>query len=553
MSVEARALLVPVLLLAGALVTVAIPSAARRARLLGAVMFAALALAAAADLIVLISGGPVTASFGEAVPGVPLSLRADPTGLALVVGIVVATLVSLDSRGRGSGQEAALLLTAAGASLAALAGNAVVLFAGVEIANLGALLLDRAARGRLGRGAITAFAVQHGFGLMLLLAALQLVVADGTSDPYALPAAAIGLAVGVPWAISGVARLLAVAWWPGGVSGDATRSSLAVGAIPCGAAILFRLTAGLDGASMPVLTDGLAAAGWAVAMLGGVMAWRRQGDPRRAGRALVLSITGSVIALAGISGGGAALAAGLIALELAVLTAPAWSHGVGPGRTARGVAALALATAGGLPVGFGTTAVVLEVGTVLALGRAYVALDIGLGVAALVAAAAGLGAARAALEVPGSRARGAGHPSLTGSLGLLLGLAAAVIPGTVGAIALAPLAGGGGLVAVDALSLSGPGGSWPGGYVTLAAAAALLAGGSVWALAGWPVQGFLAPPALTARPSRGAGLVAARRRAGPVLRGAAGALSRVDDWLVTQPGMLLAVAAAAIALFFPFR
>jgi hypothetical protein len=539
--------LVPVVLLAAALLATLLPGGWRRARLLAAATGCVLALVVVADVAPLTASGPLLPAFGDVVPGIPLTLRADPTGLALVVIAVAAALLALGAHDRRPGEEAAILITAVGAALAAPAANAVLLFAGVEIANLGGLLIARAARGRVSRGALVAFGLQHAFGLGLLAAAVQLIVTTGTSDPYALPPAAIGLAVALPWGLAGASRLLAPGWWPGAAGGRSTRAWLAVGGVPCGGAILLRLVAGLDGADEPALTIMLCAVGAAAALAGAVAAWRWQGDAGRAGRALLVAAAGPVVVLAGVPGGTGAFVAGLVALELAVIAAPAWSGGPGTGRLARAMAATALAAAGGLPIGFGTTALVLELGTVASVGRPYAPLLLALGAAALMAAGAGLAAARRALGGGAGEPR-TGRPRLDAATGLVLGGLAALLPGVVVELLLLPLVGGAAPVAVDLASLTAPGAAWPGGYLSLALMALILAVGCAAALLG------LAVP----RPGHGGsghfprsvGLtpLRLRRSAGPALRTIGRALAATDSWLVTQPGLLFAVAVALAAI-----
>ena len=392
--------LIPGMLLLGALVVSLLPERRRGSRRLVAAATLALALATAATLIPLTDGGAALArSFGQVVPGVNLLLRADSAGLVIVIAALSAGLLSLAERDHPPGAAAALLVAAAGVALAGFAGNAVLLFAGAEIANIGSLFLLSSERGRASRGVLTAYALQLAFALGLLVAAVELIAATGTSDPLALPASAVSLAVALPWGLAGAARLLAVGFWPGGTGGHASRAWLATAAVPSGAAILLRLVeAGGDqvGVGITVLLDlvGATAAVW-----GSLAAWRWQREPRLAGRALLVAATGPVIVLAGLPGGLGGFAAGLVALELALVAAPAWSRPPMEGRGGRVLAGIALAAAGGFPIGFGTTAIVLELGPIAALGPAYSPLLLVLGTAAVVAAAAGLAAARHALGI----------------------------------------------------------------------------------------------------------------------------------------------------------
>jgi len=528
MNIGQQPVLILVVLLAGSIACALVPASRQRlCGLLGGIA-CLLALAGVADVAPLTASGPLSPSFGEVVNGVPLALRVDATGLTLVVVTVVAALLALTAPGRRSGEEAAIMLTAVGAGVAALAGNAVVLFAGVEIANLGGLLLARAAAGRLSRAAMVGFAIQHAFALGLLAAAVQLVVATGTSDPYSVPPSALGLPVALPWALAGAARLLSAAWWPGSSGSRSTRAALAVGAIPCGGAVLLRLTAGLDGASEPALITWLSAVGVAAGLAGGLAAWRWQGDPRRAA-------AGPVVVLAGVPGGGGGFAAGLLAFELAALAAPAWSRGIGSGRSARGMAALALAAAGGLPIGFGTTALVLELGSLAALGPAYAAVLFGLGATAMLAVGASLAAARRALGAPSAAAGVRWRPDA--ALGLAFGALAALLPGATAQAVLVPLVGGAAPGSADLASLSGSAGSWPGGYLSLALLVVVLAVACAAILLGralpHPGHGEPGPE----RTPAWLALAASRRRARPVLA-----------WLVSQPGLIFAVVAALAAI-----
>lgn len=558
LSLENRPFLVPALLLVGALVVYLLPLRWRRwGRTLAA---AALLLAgwAALSLVPLISGGPVGTTLGESVPGAPLALRADQTGLVLVVASLSAALFALGTADRQPGEEAALLVTAAGASVAALAGNAVMLFAGAEIANLGGLLLASSGRGRVSRAAIAAFAVQHALALGLLAAAAQLVVSAGTSDPLALAPGTVGPSVALPWGLAGAGRLLAVGWWPGAAGGTSTRGWLAVGAVPCGAAILLRLGEATGGSADPQLTVALSAVGAAAALWGGVAAWRWQNESRRAGRALLVAAAGLPIAVTAVPGATGAVAAGLVALELALLAAPAWSQPVSPGRWGRVLAATALAAAAGLPIGFGATAAALELGAVAGLGHPYSPLLFALGTATVAAAAGGMVAARQALGSaalgdasalsPSGRAQRRAPPRPDAALALVLGAAAALVPGIVGAAVLTPLVGSGALTVVDSASLHVPGGPWPGGYLGLALVVVLLVVASAGILLGkslpHPGHGIPGP-----RPRAAwVGLIAPRRALAPASRGLARGIAGVDAWLVAQPGLIFTVVAAIVAL-----
>jgi hypothetical protein len=582
LTVGNRSALILALLLAGALIAYLLPAPWRRTRRLLSAGVLVLVGWAALSIAAITTNGPIVTTFGQAVSGVQLTLRADQTGLALVLIALVATFFALGAADRRPGEEAALLVTAAGAALAALAGNVVMLFAGAEIASLGGLLLATAGRERVSRGAAAAFTIQHVFALGLLVAAVQLIVTTGTSDPYAVPPGAVGLAVALPWGLAGAGRLLAAGWWPGAAGGRSTRSWLAIGAVPCGAAALLRLGAATGGAEDPGFTVVLATFGTAAALWGAVAAWRWKHESRRAGRALLTASAGTLVVIAGLPGGAGGFAAGVVALELALLAAPAWSRPTLPSRSGRALAATALAAAGGLPIGFGTTAVVLELGAIASLGRPYVPLLLALGMAAVVAAGGGLVAARQAIGLAALPARqaevaselsgdgevsslresphageGASPPGLLrravlprpdAAVALALGAAAALLPGVVGALLLGPLVGSDAPVAIDAATLHGPGGPWPGGYLSLALLVVLLGVVSAGLALGvpfpHPAHGERGP---RPRPAWVA-VVGVRRALGPPARGLGRGLARVDAWLVTQPGLVFTVVAALAAL-----
>ena len=567
LSVGNRPALILGFLLVGALVDFILPPSRSLPRRLVAAAAILLAGWAALSLAPLTSSGPVIASFGDAVPGVPLVLRADQVGLAVVVASLVAGLFALGAADRRPGEETALLVTVAGAALAGLAGNAVILFGGAEIASVGGLLMASAGGGRLSRAGVTAFTIQHVFALGLLIAAVQLIVATGTSDPYAVPQSAVGLAVALPWGLAGAGRLLTAGWWPGAAGGRSTRSWLAIGAVPCAAAIFLRLDAATGGTVAPGFTVSLAVAGAAAALWGAVASWRWRRESRRAGRGLLTASAGTLVAVAGVPGGVGGFAAGLVALELALLAAPAWSLPTRPSRPGRALAATALAAAGGLPLGFGATAAVLELGAVAALGRPYAPLLIALGAAAAVAAGGGLIAARQALGSaaaspsteaagapsrdsvrPAGRVRSYVVPRPDAVLALAMGAAAALLPGVAAPLLLGPLAGSAAPVAIDSATLHGPGGAWPGGYLSVALIVVVVA----VACAGLVMGRQVPHPAHGAQGSRPraawVALVGPRRSLGPTARRLGRGAGRVDAWLVAQPGLVFTVVVAIAAL-----
>jgi hypothetical protein len=542
-----RLALLPALLLVGAGVSYMLPPLRRDLGRLVTAVTLLVGLGLALSLVPAVSGtATVERSFGDPVPGVELLLRGDAPGLVIVIGGLAAALFALGEGRRRPLEEAAILLCAAGTTVAGLAGNGVLLFGGVEIANLGSLLLLASGRGRVSRGALAAFGLQHVFSLGLLLAAVDLVAVAGTSDPRALPPGVVGVAIGLPWALAGVVRLLALGLAPGAGDVRASRAWAAISAAPCGAAILLRLVEAGGGSLSAGITVPLGILGASTALWGGFLAWRWQRDPRLAGRGLLLAGTGPVIALAGLAGGSGGFAAGLVALELALMAAPAWSHSATFRRSGRVVAAIALASAGGMPVGFGTAAIVLELGAVTALGPAEIGLLIALGLAAALGAAASLAAAGHALSDPGGEDRGV-RPDVVMALGL--GGLAALLPGAAGAMVLAPLAGSGAPAVVDALSLRGPGGSWPGGYLTIALLVIVTAIGCAAVLTGQRLPSPAAPADASVPMRPWPHLLGPRRRLSPLIRGLPAVLGAVDRWLIPQPQLGFAVFAAAIAIF----
>jgi len=368
--------------------------------------------------------------------------------------------------------------------------------------------------------------------------------------------------VALPWGLAGAGRLLAAGWWPGAAGGRSTRSWLAIGAVPCGAATLLRLGAATGGAADPGFTVILATFGTAAALWGAVAAWRWKHESRRAGRALLTASAGTLVAIAGLPGGAGGVCAGVVALELALLAAPAWSRPTLPPAAAAPLAATALAAAGGLPIGFGTTAMVLELGAVSSLGRPYAPLLLALGMAAVIAAGGGVVAARQAIglaALTSGEAAAASPPSGDGEVSplresspvgggvlprgcfgapccrgpmppwLLCWRCCCALPRCRGRGAAGSLVGSGAPVAIDAATLHGPGGPWPGGYLSLALLVVLLA-----VVSGGLALGSLPPPRARRAGAAAAARLGRRRRGppalGPPARGLGRGLARLDSW-----------------------
>lgn len=559
MSPGIRLFAAPALLFAAALLCYLLPARmAGRARLiavLAAVVAGALLLSEAS---LVLPSSRVERDLGQFAPGVQLVARADPATLAIALLATVLALAALAERRRQPLERSALLLCLAGTYVAALAGNAVLLFGGVEIANVGALLLAAGGAPRLRLRARIAFAVQHASSLGLLIAAVALQSNLQTSDFTAVPADAMDWWIAGPWALTGVVRLLAPAALPDRAGRTASAAWLPVGAAPCGLLVLLRL-AEVTGTQMPagvsawLLAVGVAAAAWAA-----VRAARHSRVPARAGRALALVVAGQAIAMVGAGTPAAitALAALGLALLLGIAAAPAWGAGgdEGSGRSAVWTRAAALAVMGGLPLGFGTTAAILSSGAVASDGLPRSVVAVFTAATAVVAAAAGAMAARAALveAPPRGRLRGA---RVDAALALGVSAVAGLLPGLAQTVFVQPVASVAGATAtsIDVATARVPGGGWSGGYLLLAMLVALAVAGSAASLEGrrWPAPEVplpATPPLTLGGPGRVPGRVAVPHAAAQAMR----ALAGIDGWLVEQPGLALVVA-GAIACLFIFR
>jgi hypothetical protein len=530
----------------------------RVARLVALVAGVAAAALLLSDAPLIVPASRVERSLGEFAPGVQLVARADPATLAVAVLASALAVVALLERRRQPLERSALLLCLAGTYIAALAGNAVLLFGGVELANVGALLLAAGGAPRLRLRARIAFAVQHASSLGLLVAAVALQSGLQTSDFTAVPATAMDWWIAGPWALTGVVRLLAPAALPGRPGRTVSAAWLPVGAVPCGLLVLLRL-AQVSGSQMPAgVAAWLVAAGLGAAAWGAVRAARSWRTPAAAGRALALSLAGQAVALVGVGSSAAitGMAAVGLALMLGLAAAPAWGAGgdEGSGRAAAWARAAALAVMGGLPLGFGTSAVLLATGAEAAEGLPHAVVAVFASAAAVVAAAAGALAARAALAgpYPAGRLRG---PRLDPLLVLAVSMIAAVLPGLAETAFVQPVASVVGPVigSVDASTARVPGAGWPGGYLAVALLVALATAASARSLQGRrvPLAEDPLPPAepVTLAP---AVAVPGRIRLPRLVAGADRLLAGLDGWLTEQPGLALVVA-GAIACLFVFR
>jgi hypothetical protein len=267
-----------------------------------------------------------------------------------------------------------------------------------------------------------------------------------------------------------------------------------------------------------------------------------------AGRALCVIAAAPVVALSGVASAAAnaAVAAGICALMLVASLTPAWER-IGRGRTGRGLAALALGIAGSLPLGFGITALVLELAATVSIGRAGAALVVALGLGSMLGAAA---AARAASRVAFSGRMGdaGGRLSLLAVVAAAASLTGALLPGATATTVLAALSPGGLTEPLGAAAIRSAAGDWSGGYL-LVSLAVIAAG--VWAL--MTLLGRTLPThASVAVETEPAGVQALglgpARRVRPILLRTGARLSELDQWLVVQPQLALALGGAIVAI-----
>jgi formate hydrogenlyase subunit 3/multisubunit Na+/H+ antiporter MnhD subunit len=543
--------LIPAPLIAAAIVVFALtPRQARAARIVAGAGFAATIALLALEAAFLNGSGRIETSLGTPVAGISYLLRLDLPGATLGLAAAAAGLLLLLESDRQTREVSALLVCVTGALVAALAGNLVMLVGGVEIAAVGTLLMTSAARGRPGRGGLVAIGLEHLASLGLLVAAVQLLSSAGTTDFAVIPAGALGATVAGPWAAAGVIRLLSPAFVPIRGSRTPTAAWATTGAIPCGAIVLLRLREAAAGPLPERITIGLAAAGGAAAIVAVVVALHRSGVPVVVGRALCVVAAAPVIALTGVAGAsaGAAIAAGVCSLMLVTALTPAWEQ-VGRGRGGTALAAFSFGAAGSLPIGFGITALILELSATVSLGRPGAALLAALGVAGLLGAAAAVRAA-ARILTSDRDAEKRRYPSVLATTAAVVSLIAAVVPGRIATSILAALNPGGLTEPIGAAAIRSDAGDWSGGYVVVAF---VIVAAGVWALAtlaGWS----LVTPASSgdgpaADAGRAVGLGVARRLRPVAIRGNSW-LYKTDEWLAVQPQLLVVLLGAILAIVF---
>lgn len=558
MSPGPRLLLMPAVALAGALVCALLPGRAQRQ----ATWLALATTLACAGLLIsllgVVSGGAVVSrTFPDLVSGVALGVRVDSTGVVLALSASVAALITLGAGPRRPLQRTGLLFCLAGTATACAGSNLYVLFGGLELGNVGALLMVVDATGNPDelRRARLAFLIQHVGSLGLLASALQLSASVGTASFGVIPPEALTVAVAAPWAMAGLLRLGAAAALPAGSRAQISAAWVGVAAIPSGLVTLLRLDAAAGAGGLPTaVTVALGAGGLVLAGGGAAMALRERARPAAAGRALLTALGGQVaVALAVGSPPAQTAAAGLaLALMAAAIAAGAWEAGEASSPR-KVLAAAALVGAGGLPVAATTTGLLATTGAEVATGLPHALVAAAAGAGALVAAlAAGL-AARTVLESPGAPAPAEPawrrlRPDVAGALVLsaLLGL----FPGAfLGGLADGVASSDGSISAVGAAAVRGPGFGWAGGYLELGLLVTVVAFVSAAQLQGalWRAR----PEPVTGVPLEvvGGADEEALAPAPEMVRRAGAALGAVDRWLVTQPDLpaLVAVAVAALA------
>lgn len=503
-----------------------------------------------------VDGGRVETTASTLVRGVPLTVRADESGLAVALLACCAALVALLDVKRSPLERSGLLLCVGGAVGAALAGSAVLLVTGLELSNAGALLLGVAATRpsdpALRRRVQIAFGVQHLASLALLAASLQLLNSQGTDDFTALPPGAVGVAVALPWAVCGAVRLLSAAAL---APHDGSRPSpawLPVAGVPGGLVVLLRLGAVTAGALGNVTHAALIAGGLAAAVGGAAAAVRSTNRPAACGRALLVAGGGQVVALVGdgATGTTTAAAAGAVALILAALAARAWCA---PAAAPASLRAAALAMAASLPIGAGTAALVAGCGAEAAQGGWRAIVGVIAGLAGVIAAAGGAAAASRTLGTGREPVRPAAI-QLDAILAVGSSFAFAVLPGVLlGGIADRIAGGTQAVSAIDLGSVRGPGFGWAGGYLTVALGIAGLAAVAASVLQGMPRPRPARAPAESGEP------VAepqppAWSTAPVVPAGALRVLRSLDAWLVRQPDLpVIMLAGVACLAWFQYR
>lgn len=470
-------------------------------------------------------------TFGNAIPGVDFTTRADSASLVVTLVACLAALLATVRLAEPL-RLCGVLLCLAGCAAVATAGNLALMVGGVEAVAAGSLMVA-GATGAGSRSVRLVAGVLGASGLALCAAAVQLVAGAGSSDLSSIPATTVGGAVAVPWALAGALLVLAAAA-PIGRAGSG-RDWAAIGTLPVGYLLLLRLqqSAGgqLPGAASVTLAviGAAAAAAWALAAL-------RARTSVGVGRAVVGVTLGAMVSLFGgaLASSGALLAGLFLAAEVTLLAAPAWHHRP----TGWSIASLAVLA---LPGGAAFAALAVGLGPVVHRGPG--------GFPQLAVLAAALAASAIAAARLLARAQLSWQPVVPGAvIAVVAGLGGGLVPGFAIREVAGPLAGGGSPVDVDAGVLQLSGAAYAGGYVALAALILVVAAAAAAVLvAGEPV----AAPAASVEPRRLPDLgrlLALRRQTLIPLRRLSSAVESLDSWLEAQPRLPLFLGATALAI-----
>jgi hypothetical protein len=211
------------------------------------------------------------------------------------------------------------------------------------------------------------------------------------------------------------------------------------------------------------------------------------------------------------------------------------------------LAAFALGVAGSLPVGFGITALILELSAIVSIGRPGAALLAAIGVAGLLGAAASVRAAARVLTpvAGGTRER---PVSILALLAAVLSIAAALVPGTIATSLLTALNPTAVTEPIGVAAIRTDAGDWSGGYIIVAF---VIVAAGVWAfatLAGLSLAPSRSPAdgSVSERPSA-LGLAVARR-VRPLAVRTSTWLRQTDDWLLVQPQFVVVLGGAVLGI-----
>jgi hypothetical protein len=560
MSPGLRLLLVPAVALAGALACYALPPRAQHR----STAFALITTLACGGLLITllgaVSGGAVVSrSFFDLVRGVPLGVRGDSTGVVLALSACLVVLASLASGTRRPGERTGLLLCLAGTATACVGSNLYLLVGGLELGNVGALLMtvsSNAGPQELRRAKLTFFVLHLG-SLGLLASALQLSASVGTASYGAIPPEALGVGVAGPWAVAGVLRLATPVALPARSSAPCDAAWIAAAAVPTGLVTILRLDSAAGSGGIPTLvTVAMGVSGLALAGGGAALAFRDRHHPRSAGRALLAALGGQVIVALAVGSSAAMTAAAALALALmaAAVAAGAWDEAE-RSTPQRAFAAAALLGAGGLPVGTATTALLAASGAEVATGIPHALVAAAAGSCALVAAAAAGMAARDVLagrEVVMPASPFWRHLRVDAAIAVCASAALGLLPGSfLGDLAERVASSGGSITTIDAGAVRGPGFGWAGGYLGLGLMLTVVAFVSAAEVQGAAWRVLRPQPASPTLEVVGVSEDEVLAPAPELVRRTNAALGTVDRWLVTQPDLpaLVLIAAAAVAWY----